>query len=140
MNPKFHLSLDVGSLDESVRFYATLFGVPPTKHKPDYAKFDLENPAVNLTMQLRTHCCLQGLNHMGLRMNTLEEVEAIKARLNAAGFTTEDELNTTCCYAVQDKFWVRDPSKYRWEVYVVKADSDIAEGKATQPEHKTCCV
>ncbi len=135
INPKFHLSLDVESLDNSVRFYSTLFGVPPTKLKPDYAKFDVEKPAINLTMQAKTHCCLQGLNHMGLRMETLEEVETIKARLNAAGFTTEDELNTTCCYAVQDKFWVRDPSKYRWEVYVVKTDSETASGES----HKACC-
>ena len=136
MNSKFHLSLDVESLDDSVRFYATLFGVPPTKLKPDYARFDVENPAVNLTMQPKTHCCLQGLNHMGLRMNTLEEVEAIKVRLNAAGFATEDELNTTCCYAYQDKFWVRDPSKYRWEVYVLKGASDLANAE----DQKACCA
>jgi catechol 2,3-dioxygenase-like lactoylglutathione lyase family enzyme len=136
MNPKFHVSLDVESLDDSVRFYTTLFGVPPTKLKPDYARFDVENPPVNLTMQPKTHCCHQGLNHMGLLMNTLEEVEAIKVRLNAAGFATEDELNTTCCYAVQDKFWVRDPTKYRWEVYVVKGDSDLANAE----DQKACCV
>ncbi len=136
MNSKFHLSLDVESLDESVRFYATLFGMPPTKHKPDYAKFDVENPAVNLTMQVKTHCCLQGLNHMGLRMNTLEEVEAIKARLNASGFATEDELNTTCCYAVQGKFWVRDPSKFRWEVHVMKGDSYLADSEG----QRACCT
>ena len=73
---------------------------------------------------------------MGLRMKTLEEVETIKLRLNAAGFATEDELNTTCCYAVQDKFWVRDPSKYRWEVYVVKGDSNLANTEG----QKACCA
>jgi len=137
MNPKFHLSLDVENLEDSVRFYATLFGVPPAKLKPDYAKFDVEKPAINLTMQPKSHCCLQGLNHMGLRMDTLEEVETVKTRLTTAGYTTEDEVNTTCCYALQDKFWVRDPSKYRWEVYVVKADSEIAGGRT---EQKSCCA
>ena len=137
MNPKFHLSLDVESLDDSVRFYATLFGVPPAKLKPDYARFDVDKPAINLTMQPRSHCCLQGLNHMGLRMDTMDEVNSVKTRLNAAGYKTEDELNTTCCYAVQDKFWVRDPSKYRWEVYVVKSDSESSAAEAGQ---KACCA
>jgi catechol 2,3-dioxygenase-like lactoylglutathione lyase family enzyme len=137
MNPKFHLSLDVENLEDTVRFYATLLGVPPAKLKPDYARFDVETPALNLTLQPKSHCCLQGLNHMGLRMDTREEVEAIKARLTAAGYLTEDELNTTCCYAVQDKFWVRDPSKYRWEVYVVKSDSEISTAEAGQ---KACCA
>jgi catechol 2,3-dioxygenase-like lactoylglutathione lyase family enzyme len=137
MNPKFHLSIDVESLDDSVRFYATLFGVPPAKLKPGYARFDVETPALNLTIQAKSHCCLQGLNHMALRMDTLEEVKAVRARLTAAGYTTEDELNTTCCYAVQNKFWVRDPSKYRWEVYVVKSDSESSAAEAGQ---KACCA
>ena len=137
MNAQFHLSLDVDNLEDSLRFYTTLLGVPPAKLKPDYAKFELQQPGLSLTMQPRSHCCLQGLNHMGLRMNTIEEVEAVKARLTDAGYATEDELNVTCCYALQDKFWVRDPSRYRWEVYVVKADSETATDVTRQ---QTCCA
>ncbi|HEV2022765.1 MAG TPA: ArsI/CadI family heavy metal resistance metalloenzyme [Terriglobales bacterium] len=126
MNPKLHISLDVKNVEESVRFYSALFAAPPTKLKPGYAKFDLDQPAINLTMQQATHCCLQGLSHMGLRVDATEEVLAVKQRLNAAGIQTLDEMNTTCCYAVQDKIWLTDPTGYRWEVYVFKGDTETA--------------
>lgn len=126
MNPKLHISLDVKNVEESVRFYSALFTAPPTKLKPGYAKFDLDQPAINLTMQQATHCCLQGLSHMGLRVDATEEVLAVKQRLNAAGIQTLDEMNTTCCYAVQDKIWLTDPTGYRWEVYVFKGDTETA--------------
>lgn len=136
MNARFHVSLDVEDLEASVRFYSTLLASPPTKLKPGYAKFDLENPAVNLALQERSHCCLQGLNHMGLRVQTTEEMLAVKNRLEAAGYQTRDETNTTCCYALQDKFWVNDPSRYRWEVYILKADTEQESAAGVT----NCCV
>ena len=138
MNPKFHLSLDVENLEESVRFYSVLLNAPPSKHKPDYAKFDLESPAINLAMQEKAHCCLQGLSHMGLRVEAAEEIQVFKQRLEEAGYKTLEETNTTCCYAVQDKFWVSDPTGYRWEVYMLKADTEHESG--TLPEQKACCA
>jgi catechol 2,3-dioxygenase-like lactoylglutathione lyase family enzyme len=136
MNARFHLSLDVENLEESIRFYSTLLASPPTKLKPGYAKFDLENPAINLALQEKSHCCLQGLNHMGLRVQTSEEMLAVKRRLEAAGYLTRDETNTTCCYALQDKFWVNDPSRYRWEVYILKADTEQESAAGV----KNCCA
>ena len=138
MNPKFHLSLDVASLEDSVRFYSALLNAPPTKHKPGYAKFDLASPPINLAMQEKTHCCLQGLSHMGLRVQTAEEIQLIKKRLEDAGYKTLDETNTICCYALQDKFWVSDPTGYRWEVYILKADTDHENDAAA--ETKACCA
>ena len=143
MNPKLHVSLDVKNVEESVRFYSALFDAPPTKVKPGYAKFDLEQPAINLTMQQATHCCLQGLSHMGVRVNSTEEVLAVKQRLNAAGIQTLDEMNTTCCYAVQDKIWLTDPTGYRWEVYVFMGDAQ-AETNPVDVRHReaqpACCA
>ena len=107
-----------------------LLDARPTKQKPGYAKFDLQKPEINLALQEKSHCCVQGLNHMGLRVNTMEEILAVKTRLESAGYATEDELNTTCCYALQDKFWVRDPSNYRWEVYRWKADTETEHDAA----------
>ena len=138
MNPKFHLSLDVASLEDSVRFYSALLNAAPTKHKPGYAKFDLASPPINLAMQEKTHCCLQGLSHMGLRVQTTEEIQLIKKRLEDAGYKTLDETNTTCCYALQDKFWVSDPSGYRWEVYILKADTEHENDASVMP--KACCA
>lgn len=139
---KLHVSLDVVNLDKSVQFYTTLFGAQPTKLKPGYAKFDLASPAVNLTMQEKEHCCLQGLSHLGIRVDSTEEVLEYKRRLSEAGIKTEEEMNTTCCYAVQDKIWATDPSGYRWEVYVFKGDAQEArEPKDVQKEfQKACCV
>src|SRR5438445_10153868 len=100
---KVHVSLDVENLAESVRFYSVLFDTPPTKVKPKYAKFDLEDPSLNLTMNERAACCIQGLSHMGIRVDSIEQVLAAKSRLEAAGFKTSDEMETTCCYAAQAK-------------------------------------
>lgn len=136
MNARFHLSLDVENLDASIRFYSILLASPPTKLKPGYAKFDLENPAVNLALEEKSHCCLQGLNHMGLRVQTSEEMLAVKSRIEAAGYETRDETNATCCYALQDKFWVNDPSRYRWEVYILKADTEQESAAGA----KNCCA
>lgn len=131
MNPKLHISLDVENVEESVRFYSLLFNSAPTKLKPGYAKFDLDQPAVNLTMQQAAHCCLQGLNHIGIRVESTADVLAYKERLTEAGLNVEDEMQTVCCHALQDKIWVKDPSGYRWEIYVFKGD---VEEKDRRPE------
>jgi extradiol dioxygenase family protein len=147
MNARFHLSLDVEDLQASICFYSILLDSPPTKRKSGYAKFDLENPAINLALQEKSHCCLQGLNHMGLRVQTTEEMLVVKTRLKAAGYQTRDESNTTCCYALQDKFWVNDPSRYRWEVYILKADTEEfssnpepESSKVRDPYRENCCA
>src|SRR5215469_11559327 len=135
MNPKLHVSLDVAKLEESVRFYSLLFDTQPTKLKPGYAKFDLDRPAVNLTMQESSHCCLQGLSHMGIRVDSVDEIMAYRHRLVAAGIKVEDEMQTVCCHALQDKIWVQDPTGYRWEVYVFKGD---VEERDQRPAGAAC--
>jgi catechol 2,3-dioxygenase-like lactoylglutathione lyase family enzyme len=135
---KVHVSLDVKNIEDSIRFYSTLFDMQPTKLRPGYAKFDADFPAVNLALNERAHCCLQGLSHMGIRVPSLEQVAATKARLQAAGFKTEDEMGSTCCSALQDKVWVQDPSGYRWEVYVFKGDIP-AETQGAKSEIASSC-
>ncbi|MGH9555091.1 MAG: ArsI/CadI family heavy metal resistance metalloenzyme [Terriglobales bacterium] len=129
MTSKVHVSLDVNNIEESVRFYSALFGMTPTKIKPGYAKFDVAEPAINLTLQESRHCCLQGLSHMGIRVDSTQDVLAFKQRLEQAGIKTLDEMNTTCCYAVQDKIWTSDPTGYPWEVYVFKGDSETSHDR-----------
>lgn|GEM_PF-191555 len=146
-NPKFHLSLDVKSVEDSIRFYSILFGAQPTKVKPGYAKFDLTQPALNLTLQENAPCCITGLSHMGVRVDSTAAVLEAKHRLQSAGLATFEETNTTCCFAVQDKIWVTDPTGYRWEVYVFKGDTEGFRGH-TSEEHAaakvtggaTCCT
>ena len=135
---KLHVSLDVKNIEESIRFYSTLFDMKPTKLRAGYAKFDADFPAVNLALQERDHCCLQGLSHMGIRVPSLEQVAATKARLQTAGYKTEDEMGSKCCSALQDKVWVEDPSGYRWEVYVFRGDID-AESHGAKGEIASKC-
>ena len=139
MASKVHVSLNVNNIEESVRFYSTLFATTPTKVKPGYAKFDLESPAINLTLEEHKPCCITGVSHMGVRVDSLDEVLSAKERLAQAGYKTEDELNTTCCYAVQDKIWAQDPTGYRWEIYIFKQDSEKAF-EAPKAEAVACCV
>jgi catechol 2,3-dioxygenase-like lactoylglutathione lyase family enzyme len=136
MNPKLHISLDVHDLNESVRFYSTLFNSQPTKLKPGYAKFDLNEPAVNLTMQERSHCCLQGLSHLGIRVESTAEVQKERERLRAAGIPVREETSTVCCHALQDKIWVADPTGYKWEIYVFRGDVEESDS----PRDETICA
>ncbi|MCU1309791.1 MAG: glyoxalase/bleomycin resistance/dioxygenase family protein [Candidatus Angelobacter sp.] len=138
MNSKAHVSLDVENLEKSIEFYSVLFDTTPTKVRPKYAKFDLDEPSLNLTMNERAACCIQGLSHMGIRVDSIEQVLAAKSRLEAAGFKTSDEMGTTCCYAVQDKIWAKDPSGIRWEVYLFKSDAETANAPAANAE--PCCA
>jgi extradiol dioxygenase family protein len=126
---KMHVSLDVNQLEASKKFYATLFGTEPSKVKPGYVKFDLDEPAVVLTLNEKPGAVtgISGLNHMGVRVADLETIIAAKQRLEQAGYKTADENGVTCCYAVQDKIWAVDPSGYRWEVYRVLSDAETSQ-------------
>ena len=143
MEGKLHISLDVNNLEASVQFYSKVFGMAPSKLRPDvnptYAKFDAASPAVVLTLeQAEAPVTIGGVSHMGIRVGSSDEVLATRQRLSDAGITTLDEMNTTCCYAVQDKIWITDPTGYRWEIYHVKADSEgyFAGG---DPVDCVCC-
>ncbi len=97
MNPKLHVSLEVNDLEQSVRFYSTLFNIAPTKTKPGYAKFDVGEPGVvlSLTQPTKAPCCVSGLSHLGVRVESTEQVLAARDRLQKAGLATLDEINTT---------------------------------------------
>src|SRR5690349_5068426 len=112
---RLHLHINVEDLDRSVGFYTTLFGAEPTVRKPDYAKWMLEDPRVNLAISQRGR--VGGVDHVGIQAETADELAAIAGRLKSAGQTTFDEQATTCCYAKSDKSWVVDPSGVRWETF-----------------------
>lgn len=120
---KPHVSLNVSSIDAAVGFYEKVFGVAATKRRPGYAKFDLKEPSLNLSM---VEAPRTGLNasHFGIQVASSEDVAAAWARFKQAGLDTRTEENTSCCYALQDKVWVADPDGNEWEVFVVKGDTD----------------
>ena len=134
---KPHLSLNVSNIDASVDFYERVFGVEATKRRPGYAKFDLVEPSLNLTMQEAPRTGVNA-SHFGIQVETSEDVAAAWARFKQAGLRTRTEADTECCYALQDKVWVEDPDGNAWEVFVVKADApvmtrEVAKGACCAP-------
>ncbi len=119
---KFHLSLNVASLEQSVAFFETLFGREPAKCRPDYAKFELEEPPVVLSLEPHAPGSSGALNHLGFRLADSSELVEWQRRLEMAGIKTQREEGVECCYARQTKFWVRDPDNNLWEIYVLEDD------------------
>lgn len=120
---KIHLSLNVTDLAKSIRFYEAFLGAPPHKQRPGYANFDVEEPPLKLALnEYPVESGGGALNHLGLMVSSVEEVDAAKERLKAAGLATFDETDTTCCYARQDKVWAHDPDGNAWEIYVLTDD------------------
>jgi len=126
---KPHVSLNVSDIDRSVAFYEKAFGVPATKRRPGYAKFDLTSPSLNLSM-VQAPRTGTNASHFGIQVAATEDVLEAKARFDSAGLATRTEEDTACCYAVQDKVWVEDPDGNSWEVFVVKADSPLMTEEA----------
>jgi catechol 2,3-dioxygenase-like lactoylglutathione lyase family enzyme len=137
-----HIALNVSRFEESVKFYRAMFGVEPAKRKPGYAKFDIAEPSLNLTLNAGIVNEKGALNHLGIEVPGTAEVLAAKERLSNAGLITADEMNVNCCFALQDKIWITDPDGNRWEIFTVKIQDTQPELTAEQahdsPE-QTCC-
>jgi catechol 2,3-dioxygenase-like lactoylglutathione lyase family enzyme len=119
---RIQLALNVDDVDEAVAFYSKLFGAEPAKRRPGYANFAIAEPPLKLVL-VENPGSGGSLNHLGVEVENAADVESHQARLSAEGFFGDVEKNTTCCYAVQDKFWVTAPDGEKWEHYVVLADS-----------------
>ena len=124
-----HLALTVENVARSVPFYEALFGVEPTKVRPGYAKFEVAEPALNFTLNEGEREGLGAYNHAGIQVGSTDDVLRTRARLVEAGLATFDEMDTTCCYAKQDKIWVTAPDGESWEVFVTHGDSDTPSAR-----------
>ena len=125
---KAHLALNVRSVERSLEFYRRMLGLEPVKVRPGYAKFDVQNPPLNLTLNEVPFTERDGggggaLSHLGIQLATTEDVLSMRRNWMDAGLDTRDEMQTNCCYAVQDKTWVRDPDGNEWEAFVVLEDN-----------------
>jgi catechol 2,3-dioxygenase-like lactoylglutathione lyase family enzyme len=126
---RIQLALNVNDLGESIAFYTKLFGTGPAKVRPGYANFAVAEPPLKLVL-LENPGQGGSLNHLGVEVTGTGLVEAEQARLAEAGLAAVDERDTTCCYARQDKFWVKGaPDGERWEIYTVLADSPTFWGQ-----------
>jgi catechol 2,3-dioxygenase-like lactoylglutathione lyase family enzyme len=130
-----HVGINVTNLEESISFYTKLFGVEPVKVKENYAKFLLDNPNTNFTLNVRDEVSGNQLNHFGFQLTNTEEVLSQKNRLEELGWLTKEEMDVTCCYARQDKFWVQDPDGNGWEFFYTKEDAKVY----TKVSDSACC-
>lgn len=128
---KAHLALNVGNTERSIAFYRKMLGIEPSKVRTGYAKFDAQNPPLNLTLNEGVVKERGALSHLGIQVASTQDVLATRERWIAEGLITRDEMQTNCCYATQDKTWVRDPDGYEWEVFVVLEDN-LAETSACE--------
>ena len=136
---RVQLALNVADLESSIAFYSALFGAEPAKVRPGYANFAITTPPLKLVL-IENAEAGGSLNHLGVEVSDVEAVDLEQRRLAERGLATTDERGTTCCYARQDKFWVRDaPDGERWEVYTVLADSPTF-GAAQATEAAPCCA
>lgn len=119
---KTHLSINVSNVERSVRFYEAFFGVPAHKRRPGYANFDLDTPPLKLALNETTVSKGGALNHLGILVSSVADVDAARKRLTESGLATFDENDVTCCFAKQDKVWVHDPDGNAWEVYSITDD------------------
>ena len=133
-----HIALEVSDLAASVRFYEQFFGIGAAKLRPGYAKFDLQSPALNLTLnavQKRTRDYQGSAFHLGVEVLDPGRVVEAKERLERSGLLKFEEENVECCYARQNKVWAEDPDGHRWEIFVVtEADVPVMSEEAS-----ACC-
>ena len=147
---RFHVNVAVTDLDQSIRFYSSLFAEAPTVVKPDYAKWMLEDPRVNFAITTRGE--RKGIDHLGIQVEDAGELDEVHGRLKQAGQPLLDEGETTCCYAKSEKAWVHDPEGIAWETFLTTGESAVY-GKdvdltraapksaccAAVPAKSTCC-
>ena len=149
---KAHLAINVSKVDQSIDFYRKLWGIEPSKVRTGYAKFDVQNPPLNFTLNEVGFEGRGALSHLGIQVASTEDVLAVRERWVEQGLLPRDEMQTSCCYALQDKAWVRDPDGNEWEVFAVLEDnlpqtapcecgdkvSNVKEQVATQPVNSCC--
>jgi len=134
---RVQLALNVDDLEESIAFYAKLFGVEPAKRKPGYANFAVVEPPLKLVL-IENPGQGGSLNHLGVEVADVDTVDATQTRLALEGLASVEERDQTCCYAKQTKFWVEGtPNGERWEVYTVLEDSETFSGASS--DDSGCC-
>ena len=134
---KPHLAINVRDVPTSIEFYRNLFGVEPAKVRTGYAKFDVTNPPLNFTLNQHAFQEAGALSHLGFQVSSTEDVFTVRQQWHERGLVTRDEMQTNCCFATQDKTWVKDPDGNEWEVFVVLKDKLPDQPAAAEA---TCCV
>ena len=134
---RFHVHVSVEDLNQSIRFYSTLFGAEPAVVKRDYAKWMLEDPRVNFAISQRGSKI--GINHLGLQTDSDAELESLHGQLQQADLAAHAEKNVGCCYARSNKYWVTDPTGIAWETFHTLGSVPTFDGQAAYEAAETAC-
>lgn len=134
---RFHVHVNVTDLASSIGFYSTLFGCGPSVHKPDYAKWMLDDPRVNFAISQRDRAA--GVDHLGMQADDDAELQEIGNRLLAADQVALAERGTTCCYAHSDKYWAEDPQGVRWETFHTHGEATTYSAPGHAGTRAACC-
>ena len=136
---RLHVHISVTDLDESVRFYSTLFAAGPTVRKVDYAKWMLDDPRVNFAISKREKAT--GIRHLGIQVEDHAELAEVYERIEHTQRPVLDEGKTTCCYAKSEKNWVEDPQGVQWETFLTTGESTVYGGDAAEGARaRQCCT
>jgi catechol 2,3-dioxygenase-like lactoylglutathione lyase family enzyme len=143
---RFHVHVAVKDLASSIRFYSALFGAEPTVTKSDYAKWMVDDPRINFAISQRGEQI--GVNHLGLQVDSDDELEALRAQAESADLVAAAEKGQTCCYARSDKYWYTDPQGVAWETYHTLKQVEFFNGDDGTDSHcgadsdaqSSCCT
>ena len=135
---RVQLALNVSDLDSAIEFYSKLFNTKPAKVREGYANFAIAEPPLKLVL-IAGGGTPGTMNHLGIEVESTDEVAKATSRLTSEGLATDVEEETTCCYAVQDKVWVNAPDGEPWEVYTVLADANVMELIPVADSGSVCC-
>ena len=135
---RLHVHVGVKDLSGSVKFYNALFGAEPVKLKSDYAKWMLDDPRVNFAIS--THAEKTGVDHMGIQVDNADELGVLREHMSQANISTQNDGETTCCYARSEKSWVEDPNGIAWEAYHTMADAQVYHGADAAEASVACCT
>lgn len=138
--PRMHVSYYVSNIEQTVAFYNSFFGQDAAKVKPGYAKYVLESPALIISFIENPERVQSQFGHLGFQVETVEEVHQKLEASKAAQLPIREEMGVSCCYAVQDKFWVSDPDGYQWEVYYFHQDAEFNDPHYETAEEGACCM
>jgi catechol 2,3-dioxygenase-like lactoylglutathione lyase family enzyme len=140
---RLHVHVAVTDLQQSIKFYSALFAAQPAVHKPDYAKWMLDDPRVNFAISARGRQA--GLDHLGIQVEDKDELNEVYTRLHQAGGTVIEQKQTNCCYAKSEKSWIDDPAGIAWETFLTTGEStDYGDGTGERiariAHDKACCT
>ena len=135
---RFHVHVAVPDLQQSIRFYSTMFGAQPAVVKDDYAKWMLDDPRVNFAISQRGGAA--GINHLGFQVDASTELQELHGRLQAAGAGVAEEKDASCCYARSDKYWVTDPAGIAWESFHTLGTIPYFNGATAEAAKGACCA